>query len=210
MSRRRSDVVKRFLDVSIGGALLILTAPIQAGVAIAVRLNMGKPILFRQQRPGRDGASFTLIKFRTMVPMSTEIGLQSDGARLTRLGSALRRSSLDELPTLWNVVKGDMSLVGPRPLLPEYLPLYTQAQARRHEVRPGITGLAQVSGRNKVAWDERLALDVQYVDNRRLGLDLLILGRTITAVFQARGISADGHPTMEPFTGSSSQSLAES
>lgn len=200
MRHRRTDGIKRLADVSVAVVLLIATAPLQALVAAAVRLSMGRPVLFRQLRPGLQARPFVLLKFRTMRPVDDHELV--DELRLTSLGSLLRRSSLDELPSLWNVVKGDMSLVGPRPLLMEYLPLYSREEARRHEVRPGITGLAQVSGRNLVDWERRFQLDVDYVERRGPLLDLKILGQTFAVVLCRRGISAEGHVTMPPFAGS--------
>jgi lipopolysaccharide/colanic/teichoic acid biosynthesis glycosyltransferase len=195
------DRIKRTLDVVVGGAALIVSLPVQAVVAVVIRRSMGSPVLFRQPRPGKDGVAFELVKFRTMRhPDADHV---SDAERLTSLGRFLRSTSLDELPTLWNVVKGDMSLVGPRPLLVEYLQLYTPEQARRHEVRPGVTGLAQISGRNVLSWEEKFALDVHYVDNRGMRLDLAILGRTAWAVITRHGISAEGVATATAFTGRS-------
>ena len=199
--RRAYDVTKRILDAGVAGVGLVVTAPLQAAVALAVLKEHGRPVLFRQPRPGKDGRVFELVKFRTMVlPDAQRV---SDADRLTSLGKLLRATSLDELPTLWNVLKGDMSLVGPRPLLVQYLERYSPEQARRHEVRPGITGLAQVRGRNNLDWDDKFALDVEYVDNRSLGLDLRILWETVAVVLLRRGISADGHVTMSEFQGSS-------
>lgn len=195
------DVIKRAADVGVAGVGLVLTAPIQLGVAVAVRRQLGSPVLFRQPRPGRDGEIFELMKFRTMREPEPESGLVSDADRMTPLGSFLRRTSLDELPTLLNVLTGDMSLVGPRPLLVAYLDRYTKEQARRHEVRPGITGLAQVSGRNALTWEEKFILDVRYVEQRSLLLDLQILLRTITKVLRSDGITAEGSPTMPEFMG---------
>jgi len=190
-------LVKRLVDV-VGSAAGLLVACIpMAIIAVALRLTMGSPVLFRQVRPGRHGELFTILKFRTM-----RAGEGTDAERLTRLGRWLRATSLDELPELWNVLRGDMSLVGPRPLLVEYLPLYSARQARRHEVRPGLTGLAQVAGRNLVDWDERFELDVEYVETRSLGLDLHIIGRTVAAVLRREGISGEGEATMAPFRGS--------
>lgn len=164
-------------------------------------------LIFRQTRIGLHGKPFTLYKFKTMRdPRRGEDPLTSDAQRLTRWGKFLRSTSLDELPTLWNVIKGDMRLVGPRPLLPQYMPLYTAEQARRHEVKPGITGWAQVNGRNAISWEEKFRLDVWYVDNRSLRLDLKILWMTLWQVVARRGISAEGHATMPPFTGSASHS----
>ena len=190
-------MLKRAVDVVGAAAGLVLMAVPMAVIAVAVRTTMGAPVLFRQRRPGRGGELFELIKFRTMTD-----GDGDDADRLTRLGRWLRSTSLDELPELWNVLRGDMSLVGPRPLLVEYLELYSPEQARRHEVRPGLTGLAQVAGRNLVDWEERFALDVRYVDEQSLGLDLRILGRTVLAVLRREGISGEGAATMAPFQGS--------
>lgn len=196
---RTYDAIKRAMDVAVAGAGLVLTAPLQAVIALAVRAVHGSPVLFRQDRPGRDGVVFELRKFRTMrVADSARI---SDAERLTPFGRWLRASSLDELPTLWNVLRGDMSLVGPRPLLVDYLTLYTSEQARRHEVRPGVTGLAQVSGRNALTWEEKFALDVEYVDRRSLRLDLAILAATARAVLSRQGISAAGEATTAPYRG---------
>jgi lipopolysaccharide/colanic/teichoic acid biosynthesis glycosyltransferase len=192
---------KRAIDVSVGSALLIVSLPLQAAVAVAIRRSMGAPILFRQPRPGKDGVVFELVKFRTMRHPDAEH--VTDAERLTPLGQLLRSTSLDELPTLWNVVKGDMSLVGPRPLLVEYLPLYTPEQARRHEVRPGVTGLAQISGRNSLSWEEKFVLDLDYVDRLSLLLDVRILWLTLGRVFGRDGIAADGEVSMTPFIGSS-------
>lgn len=199
-SRLIADRLKRLFDLSLAAIALGSAAPILAILASAVRLTMGPPIFFRQQRPGRGGKPFTLYKFRTM-----RLGGSSDAERLTRLGRLLRRTSLDELPQLFNVLKGDMSLVGPRPLLMEYLPLYTAEQARRHEVRPGLTGWAQVKGRNALSWEEKFALDVWYVDNRSFWLDLRILaltvGQVLSGIMTGHGISQPGSATAEPFTG---------
>ena len=189
---------KRAIDVVVASVVLVVTLPASLLVAAAVAVTMGRPVLFRQERPGLGGEPFELVKFRTM-----RSGEGSDAERMTGLGRFLRSSSVDELPELWNVVRGEMSLVGPRPLLPQYLALYSRRQARRHEVRPGVTGLAQVSGRNTVDWDERLELDVRYVEQASLGLDLRILWRTVSSVLRREGISADGEATMPIFTGSS-------
>lgn len=199
MSRTTSDQLKRLGDISVSAALLLLSLPLQVAVAALVRTALGRPVLFRQVRPGRGERPFTLVKFRTMAVPIDSSGSQSDGDRLGSLGRALRATSLDELPTLWNVLRGDMSLVGPRPLLVEYLPLYSLEQRRRHEVRPGITGLAQVSGRNTLPWPRRLALDVHYVDHRSLRLDLHILVRTVIKVLVREGIAAEGQATVEKF-----------
>ncbi len=199
------QLIKRALDI-LGAAIgLFLLSPILLIVAMKIRREMGAPVLFRQTRPGRDGKSFQMIKFRTMRDAIDASGHSlPDAKRLTKLGRFLRSSSLDELPELWNVLKGDMSLVGPRPLLVEYLPLYSQEQARRHEVRPGVTGWAQVNGRNAISWDEKFALDVWYVDNRSLWLDLKIIWLTIRKVIKRDGISAAGEATMSKFTGNGS------
>ena len=198
--RRRYDVVKRGVDVVVSATGLVVSAPVQLVTAGVVLVAHGRPVLFRQPRPGRDGVVFELVKFRTMRhPDAAHV---TDADRLTPVGRFLRSTSLDELPTLWNVLKGDMSLVGPRPRLVEYLPRYTAEQARRHEVRPGVTGLAQVSGRNGLSWEEKFALDVQYVDRRSLRLDLEILLRTVRSVLGRRGISGEGEATMSVFTGS--------
>jgi lipopolysaccharide/colanic/teichoic acid biosynthesis glycosyltransferase len=195
------DPVKRLLDVLLGSLLLLGSLPVQALVALLVRRNLGSPVLFRQQRPGKDDKIFELVKFRSMRSVDGAAGLVTDEQRLTRFGSWLRASSLDELPTLWNVVKGDMSLVGPRPLLVAYLERYTPEQARRHHVRPGMTGLAQVGGRNEVEWSERFRLDVEYVDRRSLALDLKIILATVMLVVRRRGISGAGSQTMTEFGG---------
>lgn len=202
---RLSLAIKRSFDTLGAAIALVLLSPLFLITAIMVRLALGTPILFRQRRPGRDGRPFTLYKFRTMRDAVDGHGQPlPDAARLTRVGSTLRAWSLDELPELWNVLRGDMSLVGPRPLLTEYLPLFSQAQARRHEVRPGITGWAQVRGRNALTWEEKLALDVWYVDHRSLALDLRILLRTVVTVFARQGVAHPGHVTMERFRGTSS------
>lgn len=193
---------KRLLDSVLALSALILLAPLLLLVAALVRIRLGRPVLFRQQRPGRHGQAFTLYKFRTMTDGRDEQDQAlPDAQRLTRLGTLLRASSLDELPELWNVLRGDMSLVGPRPLLMEYLPLYSPEQARRHEVRPGITGWAQVNGRNATNWQERLAMDVWYVEHRSLLLDLRILWLTLRTVVSGSGINHAGHATMPKFTG---------
>lgn len=202
MTRRtRYDRTKRAVDVLVAGSLLVVTAPVQATIAVMVARKLGTPVLFRQERPGRGGDVFTLVKFRTMLEVDEKRDLISDADRMTSFGKFLRSTSLDELPTLWNVVRGDMSLIGPRPLLPAYLPLYSPDQARRHEVRPGVTGLAQVSGRNAVSWPERLRLDVEYVDNRSLAVDAKIIWATLRTVLSREGVSAEGEATMAPFTG---------
>lgn len=196
---RPYDPIKRLIDIIASVLLLLLTAPIQLIVAAMVALNFGRPVLFRQPRPGKDGIVFTLMKFRTMRPVDERRGWSTDADRLTPFGERLRSLSLDELPTLWNVLKGDMSLVGPRPLLVEYLDKYTLEQARRHEVRPGVTGLAQVNGRNALTWEQKFRYDVRYVDHRGLGVDVRILFETVRSVFVREGISHDGHATMHKF-----------
>ena len=187
----------------IGAVLILLAAAVpMLLIALLVRWQMGRPVLFRQLRPGRNGKPFEMVKFRSMVNASArDPEALADAARLTPLGRFLRATSLDELPELWNVLKGDMSLVGPRPLLMEYLPLYSPEQARRHAVRPGITGWAQVNGRNAISWEDKLALDVWYVDNRSFRLDLMIIGLTLWKVIVRHGIAAEGEATMPRFTG---------
>lgn len=201
-TRKPYDVAKRGLDIALSGVGLVVSAPIQVAVAAVVFAAHGRPVLFRQERPGKDGKIFKLMKFRSMRhPDATHV---TDAERLTKVGKFIRATSLDELPTLFNVLRGDMSLVGPRPLLVHYLPLYSPEQARRHEVRPGITGLAQASGRNSLSWDEKFALDVRYVEKRSFALDVRILLMTIHAVFKRDGISQQGHATMTEFTGAPS------
>jgi lipopolysaccharide/colanic/teichoic acid biosynthesis glycosyltransferase len=195
------DPFKRVLDVTVAGAALIVSLPLQTVVGVLVRRKLGAPVLFVQERPGKDERIFRLVKFRTMLEPNVAGGLVTDAERMTPFGAFLRSYSLDELPTLWNVVKGDMSLVGPRPLLIRYLDRYTPAQRRRHEVRPGITGLAQVSGRNSIAWDEKFAKDVEYVDRRSLRLDSRIALRTFDRVLRRDGISDGEGPTMTEFMG---------
>jgi lipopolysaccharide/colanic/teichoic acid biosynthesis glycosyltransferase len=198
------DALKRAFDVVVAAIALVVLSPVLVLIVLAVRIAMGSPVLFRQQRPGRYGAPFTMTKFRTMTDRRDPSGeLRPDVERLTRLGRFLRRTSLDELPELVDVLRGDMSLVGPRPLLMEYLPLYTPTQMRRHEVRPGITGWTQVNGRNALSWEEKFDLDVWYVDHRSVRLDAKILALTLRAVLSGRGVSAPGEATMEPFRGSS-------
>lgn len=193
------DPVKRIADVAVSTAALVVLSPILLIVASTVAVRLGRPVLFSQRRPGKDGTVFTMRKFRSMRSPDAARGWVTDEQRLTPFGRALRSTSLDELPALWNVIVGDMSIVGPRPLLVQYLDRYTPEQARRHEVRPGITGLAQVSGRNAVGWDERFALDVEYVDSRSPLVDLRIILRTIGAVVSRRGVSAEGSATMVEF-----------
>jgi lipopolysaccharide/colanic/teichoic acid biosynthesis glycosyltransferase len=195
-------VVKSVID-RVGAVLgLLLLWPLLAAVALLIRWNLGSPVLFRQQRPGRGGAPIEVIKFRSMRELRDAQGtLLPDEARLTRLGRFLRASSLDELPQLWNVLRGDLSLVGPRPLMFRYLPRYSKRQARRHEVMPGITGWSQVNGRNALSWDEKLELDVWYVEHWSLGLDLRILWMTVGRVLLRSGVSNPGHATMPEFLG---------
>jgi lipopolysaccharide/colanic/teichoic acid biosynthesis glycosyltransferase len=193
---------KPFLDRSLAAAGLVSLAPVLLLVAVLVLVDVGFPILFRQRRPGLHGQLFQMVKFRTMrEPSPGADPLKSDAARVTGIGRVLRAWSLDELPELWNVVRGEMSLVGPRPLLPEYLPRYSSLQRRRHDVRPGITGWSQVNGRNAQSWEERLAMDVWYVENQSFFLDLRILASTVVKVFKREGVSAAGHVTMPPFEG---------
>lgn len=196
--------MKRVFDFLVaGGLLIVLSLPVVL-LALVVRLALGRPVLFSQVRPGLEGQPFTMYKFRTMTDARNEHGeLLPDTQRLTRFGRFLRASSLDELPELWNVLKGEMSLVGPRPLLMEYLPLYSPFHARRHEARPGITGWAQVNGRNTLSWKARFELDVWYVDNQSFWLDLRILWLTVRKVIQRDGISAEGEATMPKFKGDS-------
>ena len=193
---------KRLLDLCLTIGAFLLLSPMMGVIAIIVRLKLGAPVLFRQQRPGLHGQPFTLYKFRTMTDArDAEGNLLPDAERLTSLGRFLRSSSLDELPELFNVLKGEMSLVGPRPLLMEYLPRYSPDQMRRHEVRPGITGWAQINGRNALTWQEKFELDVWYVDHQSLRLDLKILWLTLIKVLKREGISAEGHVTMSKFMG---------
>lgn len=188
---------KRLLDLLLAVPGLIVLSPLLLFTALAVRVALGPGVLFKQQRPGLHGKPFNILKFRTMTA-----GPGSDVDRLPPFGRLLRSTSLDELPELWNVIRGDMSLVGPRPLMMAYLPLYSPQQARRHEVLPGITGWAQINGRNAISWEERFALDVWYVDNRSLALDLRILARTVAAVLKRQGINAIGDVSMAEFQGS--------
>ncbi len=198
-----ASAIKRAIDLVGAGVGLLATAPFFAGVALAVRKDLGSPVLFKQERAGKDGALFTLWKFRTMRDAVDERGQpRPDGERLTALGRVLRASSLDELPQLLNVLRGEMSLVGPRPLLPRYLPRYSPEQARRHQAKPGITGWAQVRGRNALSWNDKLALDVWYVDHWSLWLDAKILWATVAKVLARSGVSADGEATMAEFWGS--------
>lgn len=193
----RRDACKRAADIVGAGAALVVLSPVLLAIAIAVRLCLGSPVLFRQERPGRHGEPFELLKFRSMLS-----GAGRDAERLTPFGRRLRSTSLDELPELLNVLRGDMSLVGPRPLLKQYLPLYNERQRRRHDVRPGLTGLAQVSGRNLSTWEERFELDVRYVETWSVWLDVRIMAKTLGPLVRRTGVSAVDHPTMYPFEGS--------
>ena len=197
--------MKRLLDIIVASLALLLLAPLMAIVALLIRRQLGTPVLFRQTRPGLNGSPFQMIKFRSMRDATDARGNPlPDEERMTRLGSVLRATSLDELPELWNVLKGEMSLVGPRPLLMEYLPLYSTEQYRRHAVRPGVTGWAQVNGRNALSWEDKFKLDVWYVENQSLWLDIKILLMTVKQVLVRDGISAEGQATMERFDGNKS------
>ena len=197
------EAASRAVDVVVAAGVLVVTAPVLLVVALAIRLTMGSPVLFRQQRAGRHGATFEVVKFRTMRTAAPgDDGPDTDGARLTRLGKLLRATSLDELPTLVNVLRGEMSIVGPRPLPVRYLPRYSVEHGRRHEVRPGITGWAQANGRNTLTWDDQLDMDVWYVEHRTLRLDVGIMIATVTSVLHREGISHEGHATRPEFPGS--------
>ncbi|MGO2275495.1 sugar transferase [Pseudoalteromonas nigrifaciens] len=194
---------KRIFDFAVSFFAFLILSPIIFVVAVFIRIKLGSPILFTQDRPGLNGKVFKMMKFRSMLDGKDKHGnLLPDNERMTKFGTFLRSTSLDELPGLFNVLKGDMSLVGPRPLLVQYLPLYSAEQARRHNVRPGITGWAQVNGRNAISWEQKFKLDVWYVDNQSFWLDIKILLLTVKKVFVREGISADGHVTIEPFKGS--------
>ena len=196
------DLVKRAFDIAVAGICLIVLAPLWLAIAIAVRLRLGGPVLFRQERLGLNGRPFTLLKFRTMTDARGPDGeLLEDDERLTTLGSSLRRTTLDELPEILNVLRSDMSVVGPRPLLPQYRSRYTPEQWRRHEVKPGMAGPVAAYGRNSLSWEEKFRLDVDYVDNHSFWTDLKILGRSALAVVKREGISAEGHATMPTFLG---------
>lgn len=198
--------MKRTFDFTISLMLLILLSPLFFLIAVLIRNRLGSPILFKQKRPGLNDQAFDMFKFRSMKKLADAQGcVLPDSERMTHFGQRLRASSLDELPGLWNVLKGDMSLVGPRPLLVEYLPLYNKEQRRRHSVRPGITGWAQVNGRNAIGWDEKFQLDVWYVDNYSFWLDIKILCLTVKKVFVKEGISSEGHVTIEPFKGNDNE-----
>lgn len=199
-------MIKRLFDLLASFFGLLVLSPLIVIIAWKIRKNLGAPVLFRQTRPGLNGQPFEMVKFRTMKDAVDANGNPlPDSERMTPFGNKLRNSSLDELPELWNVLKGEMSLVGPRPLLMQYLPLYSKEQARRHEVRPGLTGWAQINGRNAISWEEKFKLDVWYVDNRSFWLDLRILLLTVKKVFVKEGISADGHVTIASFTGTDQQ-----
>ncbi len=199
-------MIKRLLDLFFAGFISLIFAPVAVILACFIRCSMGGPVLFKQQRSGENAKPFYIYKFRTMSNVKDSHGeLLSDAERITAFGRWLRSTSLDELPSLWNVLKGDMSLVGPRPLLMEYVPLYNTEQARRHEVKPGVTGWAQVNGRNTISWEEKFMLDIWYVDNQSFWLDIKIILLTIKKVFLRDGISAEGEATMPKFTGSSKQ-----
>ncbi|OGD18262.1 MAG: hypothetical protein A2W03_14065 [Candidatus Aminicenantes bacterium RBG_16_63_16] len=203
MKQKTQLRLKRGLDIAVSLTGLVVLLPAYLAIALAVSLSSRGPVFFRQARPGQDDRLFTIYKFRTMREDGPAGGRRlPEGARLTSVGLFLRRASLDELPELWNVLKGEMSLVGPRPLMPQYLGRYTKEQARRHEVKPGVTGWAQVNGRNAITWEEKFRHDVWYVDNRSLGLDLRILGLTVANVLRRRGINQPGFDTAEEFMGS--------
>lgn len=195
-------MIKRLFDITAASFALVILSPICAIIAYKVKKNLGSPVLFRQTRPGLQGQPFEMIKFRSMTDATDKSGnLLPNSERLTPFGKWLRATSLDELPELWNVIKGDMSLVGPRPLLMEYLPLYNESQARRHLVRPGVTGYAQVNGRNAISWEEKFKLDTWYVDNQSLWLDIKILFKTVKIVLIKENVNADSETTMHKFTG---------
>ena len=197
-------MIKRFADIVISLIGLILLSPIFLFLFLLIRFTLGSPVFFQQNRPGMSAKKFKMIKFRTMAEANDEFGSPlPDSERLTKVGKFLRSSSLDELPELVNVLKGDMSIVGPRPLLMEYLPLYSKAQRRRHDVRPGITGLAQINGRNLITWDQKFSFDLWYVDNHTFFLDMQIIVKTVYKVFARKGVSASGEATMTKFTGNS-------
>lgn len=196
-------MIKYLFDLTVSIIVFLILLPVILLVAVLIRVKLGSPILFTQDRPGLKGKVFKMMKFRSMLDAKDKHGnLLPDNERMTKFGAFLRSTSLDELPGLFNVLKGDMSLVGPRPLLVQYLPLYNSEQAKRHNVRPGITGWAQVNGRNAIGWDEKFKLDVWYVENQSFLLDMKILLLTVKKVFIREGISADGHVTIEPFKGS--------
>lgn len=197
------EVMKRIFDILVSFSVLLLSAPLLLLLALLIRKKLGSPVLFSQPRPGLKGKSFRMVKFRSMTDERDDAGeLLSDAERLTRFGKILRATSLDELPELWNVLKGEMSIVGPRPLMMEYLPFYSTEQARRHDMLPGVTGLAQISGRNALTWEKKFELDVWYIDNYSFWLDIKILLATVKKVLIPEGVSPNGHATMPKFTGS--------
>ncbi|MDO7283906.1 sugar transferase [Shouchella clausii] len=201
-------IIKRLIDIILALIILIVTSPIILITSILIKINMGSPVFFKQKRPGLNSEIFTIYKFKTMTEKRDEMGvLLPDEKRLTKLGRVLRKLSVDELPQLINVIRGDLSLVGPRPLLVEYLELYSPKQARRHNVKPGITGWAQVNGRNGISWEEKLDLDVWYVDNQSLWLDFKILALTIIKIFKTEDVNAKGHATTKKFEGSNKTTL---
>ncbi|MDQ7115500.1 sugar transferase [Staphylococcus simulans] len=196
-------MLKRAIDLAIGSSVFLVSAPILVGASVAIAKSMGRPVLFKQQRPGLNGEPFYIYKFRTMTDARDDQGeLLPDEQRMTKVGSFIRKTSIDELPQLINVIKGDLSLVGPRPLLMEYLPLYSQEQKKRHLVKPGITGWAQVNGRNAISWEAKFKLDVWYVENQSFKLDMYILYKTFINVLNRKDVSAKDHVTMEKFRGS--------
>lgn len=210
MSRSRVyDRLKRGMDIAGSSVGIIVLSPVVGVVALAVRLKLGSPVLFKQRRPGQHGQIFSIYKFRSMLDVDEAKGLVTNDERLTSFGRKLRATSLDELPSLFNVLKGDMSIVGPRPLYVKYLHRYSPEQARRHEVKPGITGLAQVNGRNSADWEDRLAKDVEYVDNRSLVMDLKIILKTFTTAIRREGISAQGYVAGSTFIGQASEPMTE-
>lgn len=198
--------LKRFFDIVLSFFALVLLSPLLALLAVLVRTKLGSPVLFTQERPGKNGKIFRLYKFRTMTDERDEHGeLLPDDVRLTRFGQMLRSTSLDELPEFFNILRGDMSFIGPRPLLVSYLPLYNEKQRHRHDVRPGLTGLAQCSGRNLLSWEDRFDLDVEYVQKLSFGMDISIIFRTVRGILKKEGISSETSVTMEPFRGSAEQ-----
>lgn len=201
MNRVPTDRIKRAFDLAVAVPLFIFTLPIQLATAIAIRIRLGSPVIFRHTRPGLHAEPFEILKFRTMLNINRAQGLIDDASRMTTFGRLLRASSLDELPSLWNVIRGDMSLVGPRPLMMDYLGRYSPEQARRHDIRPGITGLAQISGRNAMSWEDKFRLDVYYVDHHTFTGDMNILKRTVLTVLRRDGISEDGQATSSMFMG---------
>lgn len=206
MKKLYKNYIKQVIDFVLSLVALILLSPLFLIISVLVRLKLGSPIFFTQERPGKDGNIFLMYKFRTMTDARDEDGeLLSDDIRLTRFGKALRSTSLDELPEMWNILKGDMSIVGPRPLLTQYLPLYNDHQKRRHEVKPGLTGYAQVNGRNTLDWPKRFDLDVKYIDNINFLLDCKIILQTIKKVIVKEGISSESSSTMEPFKGNKNE-----